>query len=292
MIGRAYVSVNIGALCIMAAAVLMGQAGGLALSMAALTLHEAAHTLAAMAAGKSVAEIELTPVGLCAYLPGKRPTVQDELFIAAAGPLFSLFAGMGCFYLYHSGFAAADIVLDFAQINICIAAVNMLPALPLDGGRMLESLLRRRLGSKSVRRICAAVGVLCGAAVTAAGAYAALNAYAAPTAAVFGMFITISAIKRSRERDVYPAERLNALRIRLNNGLGTAVRYVALDQSVAARRALRETRSGSVTVFTVMDSRMHPLGNISEAELYRAMAAMGAEAALGNILNEITSAKD
>ena len=72
-LGRADISISIGALMVVIAAVLMGRADDLALSMAALSLHEGAHTLAAMAAGKRVGEIELTSVGLCATIAGKRP---------------------------------------------------------------------------------------------------------------------------------------------------------------------------------------------------------------------------
>ena len=79
-LGRADISISIGALMVVIAAVLMGRADDLALSMAALSLHEGAHTLAAMAAGKRVGEIELTSVGLCATIAGKRPNVFDELF--------------------------------------------------------------------------------------------------------------------------------------------------------------------------------------------------------------------
>ena len=153
-LGRADISISIGALMVVIAAVLMGRADDLALSMAALSLHEGAHTLAAMAAGKRVGEIELTSVGLCATIAGKRPNVFDELFIASAGPLFSLFSGLGCYCVNKSGLIAADIVEQFAYINIAIAAVNIIPAVPLDGGRMLECVLRHKLCGKSGSYVC------------------------------------------------------------------------------------------------------------------------------------------
>lgn len=283
-LGRADISISIGALAVVAAAVLMGRAGDMALCMAALSLHEGAHTLAAMAAGRRVGEIELTPVGFCARLSGKRPNVFDELFIASAGPLFSLFGGLGCYCVNKSGLIAADIVERFAYINIAIAAVNMIPAVPLDGGRMLECALRHRLRGKSVRLICMLTGILCSAAVTAAGVYAAVYASAPPMGAVFGLFMAVSAIRHSRGQDVYTARRLAGARERIGAGLGAGIAGVAMDKNVSARQALRFARGSGLTVYAVLDSRMRTIGYVNEAEIYEAMARKGADITLGQVI--------
>ena len=283
-LGRADISISIGALMVVIAAVLMGRADDLALSMAALSLHEGAHTLAAMAAGKRVGEIELTSVGLCATIAGKRPNVFDELFIASAGPLFSLFSGLGCYCVNKSGLIAADIVEQFAYINIAIAAVNIIPAVPLDGGRMLECVLRHKLGGKSVRLICMLTGILCGAAVAAAGIYAAVYASAPPTGAAFGLFMAVSAVRHSREQDVYPARRLAGSRERISAGLGTGIAGVAMDQNVPAKQALRCARGSGLTVYAVLDSRMRTIGYVNEAEIYEVMARKGAQITLGQAI--------
>ena len=236
-LGRADISISIGALMVVIAAVLMGRADDLALSMAALSLHEGAHTLAAMAAGKRVGEIELTSVGFCATIEGKRPNVFDELFIASAGPLFSLFSGLGCY---------------------CV--------------------------NKSVRLICMLTGIICGAAVAAAGIYAAVYASAPPTGAVFGLFMAVSAVRHSREQDVYPARRLAGSRERISAGLGTGIAGVAMDQNVPAKQALRCARGSGLTVYAVLDSRMRTIGYVNEAEIYEVMARKGAQITLGQAI--------
>lgn len=286
-IGRTNICVSAAALAAIVAAALIDKAGDMAMSIAALSLHECAHTLAAMAVGKHIDEIELTPVGMCATLSGSRPNAADELFIASAGPIFSLFAGLGCFYVYESGLVESETVYDFASVNMAVAVVNMIPALPLDGGRMLESLLKRRLRGRQVTVICTVLGVLCGLAVTIAGVYIALDTKKPPIAAVFGMFVAISAIRRSREQDTYSARRLAFSRERVHSGLTAGVYTVALGGNVTAKQALRAIRGSGITVFIVLDGQMRTLGSINEAELYEAMAALGTEATLSRIIKEM-----
>lgn len=286
-IGRTYICVSTFALAAIMAAVLMNKAGDMAISIVVLTMHECAHTLAAMAAGKHIDEIELTPVGLCATLSGSRPNVTDELFIASAGPIFSLFAGLGCFYIYESGLIEAEALYKFATVNIAVATVNMIPAVPLDGGRMLECLLRSRLSGRRVTIICTLLGLCCGAGVIAVGIYIAIEAKQPPIAAVFGLFMAISAIKRGREQDAYPARRLASSHERIRLGLEMSVHAVALDRSVTAKQALRAVRGSGITVFIVLDRQMRTLGSINEAELYEAMAVLGTEVTLARILKEM-----
>lgn len=94
-LGRADISISIGALMVVMAAVLMGRAGDLALSMAALSLHEGAHTLAAMAAGKRVGEIELTSVGLCATIAASAQTYSMNCSLRQRGRFSACSAGLG-----------------------------------------------------------------------------------------------------------------------------------------------------------------------------------------------------
>ncbi len=286
-IGRTNICISVAAFAAMLLAVLMNRAGDMAISIVVLTLHECAHTLAAMVTGRHVDEIELTPVGLCATLSGSRPNVADELFIASTGPIFSLFAGLGCFYVYKSGLLDSQTVYTFASVNMAVAVVNLIPAVPLDGGRMLESLLRKRLNGRQVTIICTLIGALCGTAVIAVGIYIAVIAKQPPVAAVFGMFMAVSAIKRSREQDIYPTRRLAFSRERACSGLGTSVYTVALDRNVTAKQALRTIRGSGITVFIVLDGQMRTLGSINEAELYEAMAVLGTEATLGRIIKEM-----
>ena len=149
---------------------------------------------------------------------------------------------------------------------------------------MLECVLRHKLGGKSVRLICMLTGIICGAAVAAAGIYAAVYASAPPTGAVFGLFMAVSAVRHSREQDVYPARRLAGSRERISAGLGAGIAGVAMDQNVPAKQALRCARGSGLTVYAVLDSRMRTIGYVNEAEIYEVMARKGAQITLGQVI--------
>lgn len=108
----------------------------------AVLVHEFAHALAALALGFKVREIELLPFGGVARIDrlGEAGSSR-EMLIAAAGPIISLvlaafmYVGMERFPGWSDEFAF------FYQVNLMLAAFNLIPGLPLDGGRILRAWL-------------------------------------------------------------------------------------------------------------------------------------------------------
>ncbi|HTR53374.1 MAG TPA: M50 family metallopeptidase [Kofleriaceae bacterium] len=113
------------------------------LAFASILLHELGHALVARQLGVAVSGIELGFFGGAAKMTRLPRTANDELAIAAAGPIVSLaLGGIGL------GLAAATHVSLFAWLgwtNLILAGFNLIPALPMDGGRMLRALLTRKL---------------------------------------------------------------------------------------------------------------------------------------------------
>ena len=145
-------------------AILLGKTGEMLLTLFALSLHEAAHTAMAYAVGVRIASVELLPFGFAARTAGKPLRGWDELAVAAAGPLFSLVAGMGCFAAYSSGIAPYPAVRLFSGVNTALCLLNLFPALPLDGGRMLSAAVGLFTPGRAAARFCGWLGVIAGAA--------------------------------------------------------------------------------------------------------------------------------
>lgn len=115
---------------------------------ASLLLHEFAHAYTAQRNGVSVKSITLFLLGGVAELNSDAPSPGAELRIAAAGPAMSL-ALSGAFWGL-SGIAASvsfSAVMSYlAIVNLVLALFNLIPAFPLDGGRILRALLWHRSG--------------------------------------------------------------------------------------------------------------------------------------------------
>lgn len=109
-----------------------------------LILHELGHAIVAKREGMEIAGITLWVFGGVAQFKGMFPSAGAEFRIAIAGPLVSLAIGVaGLLAAEYAGLpdVVDAVVLWLGTINLVLVAFNMLPALPLDGGRVLRSIL-------------------------------------------------------------------------------------------------------------------------------------------------------
>lgn len=134
---------------------LLGALAALA-ALGSLLAHEAAHLAIARGVGLEVASITLHPIGGITRYVREPERPGQVLVTAAAGPVLS--GAIGIAALLVSGWfgpPASDIVLAVAHVNIAVAAINLLPGLPFDGGRFLSAMLWTT-GAARYRSIAAA----------------------------------------------------------------------------------------------------------------------------------------
>ena len=127
-------------------------------------LHELAHLVAAKGFGLRVRSITLHILGGETAIESPSRTPAQEFVIAVVGPLVSLAIGVACFLL-DSGSA---VVAALAWINIVVAVFNLLPGLPLDGGRALRATIWQVSGRPEAgTRVAGWVGRVIAVAVVA-----------------------------------------------------------------------------------------------------------------------------
>lgn len=114
------------------------------LAFSSVVLHELGHALVARKLGVFVSGIDLHFFGGVAKLASQPKSERDEIAIAAAGPAVSfVLAGLGMALYFATGFAVFELL---ALVNLVIAVFNLIPALPMDGGRILRAILSKRFG--------------------------------------------------------------------------------------------------------------------------------------------------
>jgi Zn-dependent protease/predicted transcriptional regulator len=136
------------------------------LFIASLLAHELAHSVVARRLGVQVDGITLWLFGGVSRLSGDAPSGRAEALIAAVGPITSLvlaglffLAGLGLSAGRTPGLAAAT-ANWLGGINVILAVFNLLPAFPLDGGRVLRALIWSSTGDRlRATRIAARVGM-------------------------------------------------------------------------------------------------------------------------------------
>ncbi|SHH37639.1 M50 family metallopeptidase [Desulfosporosinus lacus] len=137
----------------------LGLAAQALLIFALVVGHELAHLLVAKAYGFKVEGLELFPFGGAAYCDGLfEGRKLEESVMALAGPAFNLVLLFGAQVLRWNGVWTGELAEDFVRYNLWLAAFNLIPVLPLDGGRVVRALLVEGFGFVRTTKFLAGAG--------------------------------------------------------------------------------------------------------------------------------------
>lgn len=148
-------------------------AGGLqgvifvALVFASVVFHELSHSIVARHYGIKVEDITLLPIGGVARMADTPEKPIQEIVIAAAGPAASLFLAFLLWFIadiFGSGVTISDmsiqggLLAELTAVNFILAIFNLLPAFPMDGGRILRGFMGLYLSPYQATKIAVGIG--------------------------------------------------------------------------------------------------------------------------------------
>jgi Zn-dependent protease/CBS domain-containing protein len=182
-----------------------------------LLLHELGHALQAKREGLEIEGINLWLFGGVAQIKGGFPTAGAEFRIAIAGPLVSLALGLGFVGVAAVGLpSAVDAVTSWlGYTNLILLAFNLLPALPLDGGRVLRAALWQARGDlRWATWVAGAIGRAFGYVLIGLGVFMLIveGAFSGAWLAFVGWFLLEAAT--SETRYIATRQALAGLRVR------------------------------------------------------------------------------
>ena len=132
-----------------------------------ITLHEFGHILTAKHFGVASPEVTLLPIGGAASMDRMPDKPNEELLVAAAGPAVNITIAL-ILFLARQAFdfdaalriedSAVSLTQRLAAANLFLALFNLIPAFPMDGGRVLRALLAMWVGPKKATNIAATIG--------------------------------------------------------------------------------------------------------------------------------------
>ncbi len=133
-----------------------------------MVLHEFGHILAARWFGIRTSDVTLLPIGGVASLERMPEKPLQEIIVALAGPIVTLAIAVALIVVDGLRFdpkqlarledAQSSMVSRIAAANVALLVFNLIPAFPMDGGRVLRALLALRLGYTRATRVAASIG--------------------------------------------------------------------------------------------------------------------------------------
>ena len=160
--------------------------------------HELGHSLVAERAGYKLNKITLMPFGavVTGYVAGLKPA--DRLKIALAGPMVNLCVALlfvSLWWVFPTVYAYTDTVV---VANLCMCVINLIPAYPLDGGRMLYAFLSERFSEKRAGKICRATGISLALVLLVLFTFSAFNTVNF-SLLFFALFVLVGAFNTDKE---------------------------------------------------------------------------------------------
>jgi Zn-dependent protease len=237
-----------------------------------VVLHEFGHALTARRFGVRTLDITLLPIGGIARLEKMPDKPSQQLQVALAGPAVNVVIAMVLFGLARFfevpvgmesfRLASGPFLTQLMWINVFMAAFNLLPGYPMDGGRVLRALLAMRMGPERATQIAARVGQ--GVAVI----FGLVGLFYSPFLMVIAVFVWMGAQAEHSVSRVKVA--LAGLSVR--DGMITDFRTVLPTDTLS--RAVDITLAGFQQDFPVMDDA-RLLGVLTHDDVLRGLSERG-----------------
>jgi stage IV sporulation protein FB len=245
-------------------------------------LHEFGHIFTARAFGVSTPYVTLLPIGGVAQLERIPEEPWEEFLIAVAGPLVNVvIAGVLVVVfgatLQPSAASAVDnmaipLADRLAAVNLFLAVFNMIPAFPMDGGRVLRALLASRFGYVRATEIAASIGQF------VAFALGFIGLFYNPLLIFIAIFVYLAAASEAHMVALRAVSRGVPVTSAMMTRFASLAPRAHIDEAV---QTLLQTSQGE---FPVVDEAGKPIGVVGRDDLIRAIKTVGPDASVADAM--------
>lgn len=275
---------NIYFLILMLVLLVLGQIAKAGLLFLSVLIHEFGHAMSARRRGLLVREVELLPFGGVAKIDDLLEVdPRVEVGVAMAGPLVNAAVAFTTLLLRQYRLVPAEEAAFFLQCNLAVAVFNLLPALPLDGGRMLRAALVGRYGFRRATAISARIGQGMAVVLAVTGTVGLYLGWGNPSLVVLAFFVFYAA-RREQQLAGYILMRYLARKkgeVREKKILPT-VQLVA-HQKAMLREVIRALIPQRYHLVLLMDDACGITGYVTEIEIIEAFFNRGADLTLDEL---------
>jgi Zn-dependent protease/predicted transcriptional regulator len=248
-------------------------------------LHELGHALTAKKYNIKTKDITLLPIGGLARLEQIPEKPSEELMVAFAGPLVNIALALVTSMFISlpnspeemviqlaNGVNANNFFLNFYLVNIILAFFNLIPAFPMDGGRILRALLSFKLERHIATKIAARIGQLL------AIGFVFLGFFSNPFLIFIGIFVFIGAQVESE----YTESKHTLKGYTVRNVL--MKQYPTIDYNETLETAVKLMLDSQNKYFLVTENNI-PMGTLNRDQIIEALSKKEEETALSDIID-------
>ena len=253
------------------------------LLFACVLAHEFGHIFTARAFGVATPDVTLLPIGGVARLERIPEKPLEEFLIAVAGPLVNVVIACGLVAVAGAKLDAAHLttvesakialVDRLAAVNLFLALFNMIPAFPMDGGRVLRALLSIRLGHLRATEIAAMIGQWFAFALGFVGLFG------NPLLIFIAVFVYLAAASEAQ------LVTLRAMSRGVPVGAAMMTQFATLSPDAHIEEAIETLLRTSQSEFPVIDAARMPVGLLSRHDLIRALKQHGPHARVAEAMS-------
>ena len=254
------------------------------IAFSVVVIHELAHVITAVGYGIKVREIELLPFGGVARMEaGMEDNPATETTVALVGPLTNgalVVAALGARQL---GWGNQEWLPFFIRANLLVGCFNLLPALPLDGGRIYRAWLAGRVGLKEATERAADLGKLFAVGFAGVGLFGLVQGITDYNLFVVAVFLYYSA-DREKGGAMYIFLRYLARKKEVLARRGVLLsRQVVTMETTSLKDLVRYFVPGKYHLVTVLDRDRRVLRVLTESEVIDGMLTYGWHLTIGEM---------
>jgi Zn-dependent protease/predicted transcriptional regulator len=252
---------------------------------ACVILHEFGHIFMARRFGVRTPDVILLPIGGVARLERIPEDPRQELLIAIAGPFVTLLIALALFLglriagspepFLPTGGRSGSFAAQIMWVNVLLLGFNLIPAFPMDGGRVLRAVLATRIGLVRATRVAAAVGQ-----VVAVGMcfYGLTRSPIQPLLLLIAFFVFVGAGTEASAVETRAAAR----GVQVSQMMVTQFRSIAIHATLA--QAVDLLLAGEQREFPVVDNLGRTEGLLTRENLIRGLRERGPDSTVAEAM--------
>jgi Zn-dependent protease/CBS domain-containing protein len=253
-----------------------------------VVLHEFGHILMARRFGIETPDVILLPIGGVARMPRMPEYPAQELAVAIAGPMVNivialfLFLVLGTFQsesLAHIDDPRVSLLARLAAVNIFLVLFNLIPAFPMDGGRVLHAILAMKIGNARATQLAASLGQVL------AFALGFLGLFGNPLLIFIAIFVYIAAGGEAQVSAFSEAAR----GLSVGDAMETRFNAIPIQANLAA--AIETLLATAQHEFPVVDAFGKPVGLLVREDILSALKSHDRETSITSFMRALETVR-